>query len=91
VPAEVLSAGLFRARTTFNGVESSLEKDSTRLAGGGLGDDEDELTLLLLVLLAGKGEKLPGALAGPLAGCIFAALEWMFGWGLSHLGSELCL
>lgn len=37
---------LFLAFTTLNGVESSLEKDSSRLAGGGLGDDDDELTLL---------------------------------------------
>ena len=59
---------MFRALTTFRGVVSSLEKDSTRLADG-LGDDEDGLTLLL----EGKGEKLPGALGAGRVGCIFGA------------------
>ena len=62
-----------RALTTFSGVASSLEKDSTRLADG-LGDEVEEL----LLLFEGKGEKLPGALAGPRPGCIFGgASKWV--------------
>jgi len=72
--------------TTFNGVVSSLEKDSTRLADG-LGEDREGLTLLLL-LLEGRGEKLPGALAGPRAGCI---LGWILVKGVSHLRPGLSL
>jgi hypothetical protein len=71
-----MGVGLLRALTTFSGGVSSLEKDSTRLAGG-LGEEADGLALLLLPLLEGKGEKLPGARAGARAGCIFGALRWI--------------
>lgn len=92
VAVEVTSVGLFRALTTFNGVVSSLEEDSTRRGGGGLGEDVDDGLLVLEVL---NGEKLPGALGATLAGagCIFAGpvavtVEVK---GLSHLGPKATL
>jgi hypothetical protein len=94
VAEEVTSVGLFRALTTFNGVVSSLEEDSTRRGGGGLEEGVDD-GLLVLEVLPGNGEKLPGALGGALcgAGCIVAGpvavtVEVK---GLSHLGPKATL
>lgn len=61
---------------------SSLEKDSTRRGGGGLGLEPPP----------GNGEKLPGGLGGPLvgAGCIFPGLVGgsVMDKGLLHLRSN---
>ncbi len=65
-----------RALETARGVEevSSLEEDSSRR---GLGRERSES----VALLWGRGEKLPGALGGGLAGCI--GMEFVR--GLLHL------